>query len=84
MKQTILSQAVEILENSYPEGGVTEEVLQEIVQQVVEELYDYGEMEETDYDFFVRSVPRLSEELAASFAEETESDDSTFGADEEE
>lgn len=84
MKEVILSQALESLENSYPEGGLTEEVLQDTLHQVIEDLYDYGELEEADYQFFVRNVPRLSHELAGAIAEETDSEDKIFGDFEEE
>ncbi|MHA2621255.1 MAG: hypothetical protein V2G42_04215 [bacterium JZ-2024 1] len=84
MKQLILNQALESLETSYPEGGVTEEVIQEVVQQVIEDLYDYGEMEEEDYNFFTRSIPRLSVQIADSLAEEMETDENLYGVSDEE
>ena len=84
MKQLILNQAIESLENSYPEGGLTEEVLQDTLQQVIEDLYDYGELDEADYHYFVRNVPKLSQELASELAESDSEEADYFDNDEEE
>lgn len=84
MKQVIVNQAMENLENSYPEGGVSEEVIEEVVLQVIEELYDYGEMDEEDYKYFTRNVSRIKDLVLKSLPDESEIGDSVFGLRDEE